>query len=322
MNNFAKKLLRECSHANSVAISGHRNPDYDSLCSSLALQEILAQKGIKADVFIDKALDVTFSDAVRSNEFVIENDKKYDVIISVDCPDLKMLPNAVIEKKSDAITFNIDHHKDNPNYMNFNYVLGGESSACEVIFRLFQKYFKLNTRLATLFYIGIFADTGGFKYSNTHATTFEILAKIASTGIKMDEIVQDCFSKITREGFEITKRAYNSIQFYENGQIVVSALRFKDFEETKAPYGDSKGVVSMLQNIAGVKVAISISEKEKGEYHISLRTACDGLDVSQIAKKFNGGGHTRASGLKMVGEYEKVLGAIINQTKNVLGLLK
>lgn len=322
MNNFAKKLLRECSHAKSVAISGHRNPDYDSLCSSLALQEILAQKGIKADIFIDKPLDKTFGDIILNNEFIVNNEKTYDVIITVDCSDLKMLPNAIIEKKGKAITFNIDHHKDNPYYMKFNYVIGGESSACEVIFRLFQKYFKLNIHLATLFYIGIFADTGGFKYSNTHTTTFEILAKIANTGLKMDEIVQSCFNKITREGLEITKRAYNSIQFYEKGEIAISTLRYNDFEETKASYGDSKSIVSILQNIDGVKVAISISEKEKGEFHVSLRTACADVDVSLIAKKFNGGGHTRASGLKMVGEYEKIFCALINQTKSILETLK
>lgn len=322
INNFAKKLLRECSHANSVAISGHKNPDYDCLCASLAMQEILSQNKIKADILVDKPLDLSVGKVVRENNFLTTAKKDYDVIICVDTAELKLVPNEIVAKKDKAITFNIDHHKDNSMYLKYNYVKGGESSACEVVFNLFEKYFKLNQKLATFFYIGIYSDTGGFIYSNVKSSTFAVLTKLAITGIKMDEIVQENFCSISKEGFEITKRAYNSVKFFENGQIAVSTLRSNDFVETKASYSEGKNIVSVIQSINGVKVAISISEHEKGVFHVSLRTTCDGVDVSLIAKKFNGGGHTRASGLKMVGEYEKILSAILNQTKNVLGLLK
>ena len=81
-------------------------------------------------------------------------------------------------------------------------------------------------------------------------------------------------------------------------------------------------IVDYTQRIDGVKVAISIFEPEKCDYHVSLRTASPDVDVSLIAKKFNGGGHVRASGMKLVGEYDKALRALINQTKSVLGLKK
>ncbi len=320
---FAKNLLKTCSHANRVAISGHKNPDYDSICSCLAMQEILHQCDIEADIILEKPLDLAFAPVVKENKFVYEPCGEYDVVISVDTPEKNMLPSVVLGLIEQAkFTFAIDHHKDHSYYMGSAQVFEGESSACEVIFKSFEPYFSLNLRLSTIFYMGIYADTGGFVYSNTHSSTFEILSKLLVFDIHPDEIVQNYFMKINAGAFEMFRRALNSVEFYENDQIAVSALRVTDFEETKVSYGDSKLIVDYLQRIAGVKVAISVFEPEKGEYHISLRTASPDVDVSLIAKRFNGGGHTRASGLKLVGEYGKALNALLNQTKTVLGIEK
>lgn len=320
---FAKNLINRCSHADSVAISGHKSPDYDCICSSLAMQEILRQNGIKSDVLLEKPLDESFYEPIRSLDFVCETDKIYDVVISVDTPEKKMLPGIALAKREGAkMTFCIDHHHDKSPYMDNTEVWSGESSACEVIFRLFEPYFKLNDYLASIFYIGIYADSGGFIYSNTHASTFEVLSKLLRRDIKPDEIVRDCFMSVSPTAFEITKRAMDSVKFYENGQIAVSVLRVKDFQETNSLYGDSKSITNYLQRIKGVKVAISIFEPEAGDFHVSLRTSCDNVDVSAIAQKFNGGGHIRASGMKLVGDYEKALRALLNQTKTVLGIKK
>ena len=320
IKNFAKILLKSCSRAESVAISGHKSPDYDCLCSSIAMHEILRQNGIKADILLEKPLDETFAEVVRNREYIFETDKNYDVLISVDVPDKKMLPAIVQAKRENALkTFCIDHHQEREKYMDYMQVISGESSACEVIFRTFEQYFKLNAELATIFYIGIYADTGGFIYSNTHSSTFAILSKLLTQDIKPDEIVQHVFQSVSKNSFEMTKRAMNSVKFYLDGAVAVSLLKESDFTETGVAYGDSKAIVGYLQRIDGVKVAISIFEPEKGDYHVSLRTASPDVDVSKIAEKFNGGGHVRASGMKLVGDYEKALHALLCQTKSVLG---
>ena len=75
---------------------------------------------------------------------------------------------------------------------------------------------------------------------------------------------------------------------------------------------------SYLQNIREVKIGISISEDEVNEWRVSLRTACDGVNVSNIAHRSNGGGHIRASGLTLKGELEKALHALILESKKEL----
>ena len=319
---FAQNLLRLCSHAKNVAISGHKTPDYDSICSSLAMQEILRQNGIKADVILEKELDEYFYDYLRGFEYKTAGTMA-DCFIGVDISEKNRLPKLALELADNAEnTFVIDHHKYESLWAKFNQVWVGESSACEVIFRTFFPHFKLNKDLAKIFYIGIYSDTGGFVYSNTKSTTFDIISKLVAFDIKPDEIVRDCFEKISSKAFEINKRAINNVSFLDEGQIAVSILRYSDYQEVGIPYSGSKFIVSYLQNVEGVKVAINVFEPEPKVYHISFRTAIDGVDVSEIASHFKGGGHMRASGITLQGDLEKSINAVVKQTEKVLGIAK
>ena len=275
-------------------------------------------------MLLEKELDEYFYDFIREFNYKTEV-LTPDVLIGVDISEKNRMPKEVV-KIADNVSnsFVIDHHKyeDKDLWAKFNQIWVGESSACEVIFRTFEPYFKLNNKLAKIFYIGIYSDTGGFIYSNTKFTTFEILAKLVKYDIKADEIVRDCFAKTKPNAFEINKRAINSVQFFDDGQIALSVLRYSDYQETKVPYSGSRYIVSYLQSVEGVKVVINVFEPEPKVYHISLRTMVDGVDVSEIAAHFKGGGHMRASGLTLQGDLEKSINAVIKQTEKILGITK
>ena len=315
---FAKKLLKICKSANKIAISGHKNPDYDAISSALAVQEILSQNSISADIVLETELDNSFAYYKETRKFVIEPKQKYDVLICVDSAEIKMLPNFVAEMLGSVKhSFNIDHHS-NSNYAAFNFVKVGISSCCEVIYYLFKKHFKLTQTMAEALYMGIYTDTGGFVYSNTAKDTFACLADLIGTGINASQLLLKCFRSKTINEFEITKKAFNSIQFYDNGRIAVSILRENDFKETNATLNDSKFIVPYLPTIQGVDVGISITEPGDGEVHVSLRTSNDEVDVSKIARNFGGGGHVKASGLTLKGDFDKAVTALINYTKYTL----
>lgn len=320
MNNniFAKNLLKICKKAQGVVISGHINPDYDALCSCLAMQEILSQNGIKADIMLEQPLDSTFDYLSSKYKFIYEA-QNYEVLITVDTAEPKLLPANVMSVKENAkFTFNIDHHQSNKMYAQNNYVQGEISSACEVIYYLFEKNFNLTQTLAQFLYLGIYTDTGGFIYSNTKENTFKCLANLIKTGFDADDLLLKCFRNKSLASFEMTKRAFNSIKFYANGAIAVSQLRYEDYEQSKANLNEAKFIVSYLPTIQNVKVGIAVSEPKTNDFHVSLRTACNDVNVSEIAKQFGGGGHIRASGLTLKGDYQKALNALIKFTKYTL----
>ena len=120
------------------------------------------------------------------------------------------------------------------------------------------------------------------------------------------------------ENFSVTKRAFDSVKFYENGQIAVSILRKKDFEEFNAKRSDGKFMPSYLQNVRGVKMSICISEDATNEWRVSLRSSTSDVNVSNIAHRFNGGGHIQAAGLTLKGDLKKALHALIMESKKEL----
>ena len=55
------------------------------------------------------------------------------------------------------------------------------------------------------------------------------------------------------------------------------------------------GIVSQLRVTKDVEVAIFLYELEDGEFKVSTRSK-ELVDLSEIAVKFDGGGHVRAAG--------------------------
>lgn len=315
MNSFVKKLLLTCKNK-TVAITGHRSADFDCIGSCIAMHMILKQFNISSDIFVESNIDPKMLKNATNLPILTTPQKDYDVCITVDCPTQSLIPDNVLPAFSNAKTsFCIDHHISNSKYASYNYV-SNVSSACEVIYTLFAKKIKLNEQLAKNLYLGIYTDTGGFKYSNTSSKTFQVLSKLTEINFHPDEVVHNCVDLVSASAFELTKCAFNSVKFYADNKIVVSLITKQDLDNNKVDKDTSKFMQSYLQNLEGVKVAICITERTKGEFNISLRTACNDINVSLIASRFGGGGHVRASGLTLRGDYQKALNALIMEIKN------
>ena len=61
------------------------------------------------------------------------------------------------------------------------------------------------------------------------------------------------------------------------------------------------GIVNYAKEIAGVEVGILFQETGDGAIKVSLRSRPSGVNVSDIAQNFGGGGHPRAAGCLVQG---------------------
>jgi phosphoesterase RecJ-like protein len=73
-----------------------------------------------------------------------------------------------------------------------------------------------------------------------------------------------------------------------------------DFDATGATGRDTEGLIDECQRIGSVEVAALFVELSDGGFRCSLRSK-GGMDVRQIAQKFGGGGHMKASGVSLPG---------------------
>ena len=66
------------------------------------------------------------------------------------------------------------------------------------------------------------------------------------------------------------------------------------------------GIVNQLRYTKGVEVAICMYEIEPQRWKVSMRS-CGGVDVSDVAEYFGGGGHMRAAGCTLTGSFHDVI---------------
>lgn len=312
-------ILVEMKNSEKIVIMAHEFPDGDAIGSMLAMSLALKSLGKKPDVIV-KEFPRIFDFLPGANE--VKKDlgtEKYDLAISLDCADLKRLVGKEYFENAKK-TIVIDHHSTNSMYGDFDYVNPVSPACCEILAGMFQYYnIPIDIELGSCILAGIITDTGGFKYSGVTPETFEFTADLLRKGVNVSDIYQRVLETKTKSNFELIRRATNRLEFFENGKISFTYITKKDEEEVHAEAGDHEGIVENGRSVEGVEVSAFIREREKNVYKISLRTGNNSdINVSDICYVFGGGGHPRAAGATIQGNFEQVKEKLIKEIKNSL----
>ncbi len=310
------KICEEIKKANKIVIFTHESPDGDAIGSSLGMYQVLLKLGKKVDIVIPEFPKV-YDFLPGRDDVKNEANSDYDLLISLDCADLKRLNGA--EKIFDEIpvTINIDHHSSNTMYADYNYV-DPVTPACAQLLIAGFKYLniEISKDIGKCLLTGIITDTGGFQYSGVNAETFEFTAWLIQKGVNESEIYRKVLQMKTIPHFELRKIVMDRLEFYENGKIAFSYITREDELKVKANPGDHEGLVEIGRDIEGVEVSILLRETEKG-FKCSLRSN-EYVNVSDVGMMFNGGGHPRAAGALLTYSLEQSKQKIINEVKNYL----
>ena len=243
--------------------------------------------------------------------------KKYDLAISLDCADSKILKGYTkyFEKAKTKIV--IDHHSSNVMYGDINFVNPVAPACSQVLIGMF-KYFGLEITkdIATCIMTGIITDTGGFVHGAT-TETFEFAADILPLGVNISEIFRKTLHTKNKANFELSKRAMDRMEFFDDGKIAFTYITDEDQDEVNAVSGDHEGIVEIGKNIENVEVSIFLhGVKEKG-YKISLRSL-KYVNVAEIAIMLGGGGHIRAAGAYGKGSIEQIRDKVLKEVRKQL----
>ncbi|MDO4522670.1 MAG: bifunctional oligoribonuclease/PAP phosphatase NrnA [Eubacteriales bacterium] len=309
-------ISTELEGVRTVGISGHIRPDGDCVgaCTSLYLYlknnfpqltevAMYLQETPKAFDMIRAAGDIIHT---------CEEDKEFDLFISVDCGDLDRLGDAAKYFRSAKRTICYDHHISNTGYGDVNYIDGDISSTCELIYHVMDED-KITMEIAEALYVGITNDTGVFQYSCTSPETMEVAANLMRKGINFSKIVDVTFFEKTYVQNQILGRALLESIMVLDGKCIISSVKLKDMAFYGVVFSDLEGIVSQLRLTKGVETAIFLYEIGTQQYKVSLRSK-EIVDCSVIAKYFGGGGHVRAAGCEMQGSFYDVVN---NLTKHI-----
>jgi phosphoesterase RecJ-like protein len=102
-----------------------------------------------------------------------------------------------------------------------------------------------------------------------------------------------------------------------NGPLVWTSLSLADRLAAGYPGRDDADLVNVLSSINGALISIIFVEQPNGSVKVSWR-AQQGVDISQIALQFGGGGHPAAAGAELDGSLESVRNKVLEETYKLL----
>ncbi len=299
--------------AQTIAVLPHTSPDADTLGSCFALAYALGKQGKSTMVYTDEAIPEYLSFLDGKYEIFAGEAPVYDVCLCLDCGDMERLGGRAAVFAAAAYTINIDHHYTNTNFADYNLVEPLASSTGEICYRLLQYIgAEIDTYIASCLYAALSGDTGGFRYSNTSASSLRTAADLMEHGIDAWEINRLLFGTEDIAALRFKGSLSQRIQVLEGGLVAVVTVDAASLAESGLASDQLENIVDIPRQVRGAEVAVSFKESD-GEVKVSLRSNAY-IDVGDIAVRLGGGGHKRAAGLTVKAglelAQELVLGAL------------
>ncbi len=308
-NTTLDQIAARFRDAQRIIVTTHVKPDGDALGAVLALSAALRIEGKHVEPcvvgpILPNMQSIVDDAAVR----VFPADQPIDppdadCIVVADTGAWSQLEpwHAWLTPRHDK-TIVIDHHLQGDDVGATQYIDSRAAAACEIIAELIDVMnCPFDQSIRDALYMGIAADTGWFRFSNTRPQTMELAARLLREGVDHADLYRrlDQGERIEKLGLLI--RALDSMHVVNGGNATVMTLRAADFSETGAHPHETERFVDIPQMVGSVQVVALLVEQPDGRTRISLRSkpGPDAVDVNALARRFGGGGHARAAGAKL-----------------------
>jgi bifunctional oligoribonuclease and PAP phosphatase NrnA len=287
-NNTTGEIADFLKGLEKAAVTTHTGADGDAIGSAVALVYLARSVGAEA-VFCHAEPVPNYLRWLLPNEPFLECPPDHDLLV-VDTSRADRV--GVSHDGVHPIRLNLDHHEDNPLYGEFNLVDDRSAATAQIVAALYAELdVPLDKRTAEAIYTGVSTDTGGFRFRNVSPEAHELVADLLRVGVIPAEVNDRINRTGTVEQLNIVGASMANADRY--GEAIVSIVDKDDYARTGANELDSKEAIDRLRNVAGVEVVAHLREIEGGT-KASLRS--ESVDVGEIARLFNGGGHRLAAG--------------------------
>lgn len=306
-----KELL---SQPKKVVILSHTNPDGDAIGSSLALSQVLKQRGHTVNCILPNRFPYYLKWMPCCDELIIHAQDKIgiaqsviaaaDVVICADMSSLSRLEalTQIIAANTTAKRILIDHHLSPSDEFDLVFSFPESSSTAYLVYEILKAAFGaevFDQTIATLLYVGMITDTGNFAFSTINPQLFRAAADLLETGIDVPTIYNNVYNSFTEGrarlfGYVINRKMKTLLK----GTVAYMSLTEEEMRRYWFQQGDSEGFVNYPLSIKKVKMSAMFSEQQGGFIRVSLRSHGK-VDVNTFARRyFNGGGHHNAAGGK------------------------
>ena len=309
-------LIKEAENNNKLLILAHRNPDGDAVGSAFALKLIYEKLSGKAICACCHEIPRYLSFLNKTQDTLkFCEETEYDTVVAVDTASPQQLGD--LEYLAEKCAFAIDHHESFTPYCD---TLRDHTSSAtgEIIFEIYEEMKSRglmgdDADVCRLLYSAISADTGSFMYSNTTCKTHNIAGKLIEiinndkNGINTAELARLLHNSRSMSALKAQKLCIENLKSAEDGKITYIILERDNIMKENLRDEDFGAAVDIPRSVEGAMVSFVLKESDKKTednksiYRISTRSSCN-VNVADICKKFNGGGHAKAAGASIEAE--------------------
>jgi phosphoesterase RecJ-like protein len=334
--------------ARRVVITTHAKPDGDACGSVAALAGVLRARGAKVMGVLSPPVPANLQFMVEGEPSMhVGPDRGNDAAVTAAVGDadlvvildtgawsqltpLRAVLNTALER-----TLIVDHHLSGDVAAKYRYIDGRAAAVCEIVADLIERVTAgaaLSPAVCQALFVGVAADTGWFRFSNTRAQSHELAARLLRRGVDQAELYRKLEQNERPAKLALLARAVQSLSLMADNRAAVMVLRAGDFAQTGALIEETEQLVDLPRAVGSVQVVALIveppgtdhvgavtpahhdrpghsREADRKAIRVSFRSkpGPHAIDVSALAQRFGGGGHARAAGAKVAEPLEQVV---------------
>lgn len=301
-----------------ILIISHVNPDGDALGSTCGLYKAVYNRfKKKADMCALTYLSpvYNFLPNIGLAKHSYDTSLVYDLVVTVDVADIDRICDMKVLFDKAKTTINIDHHKTNNNFADYNYVVPEASSTGEVLFNMFKNSgWEIDKETAECLYTAILTDTGGFRFDNTTEDVLSAAANLVKLGANPSQIFANCYEFKSKNFVMFQNYCVGKAVFTEDDKIAYTTVYKRDLERFNGKDDFTEGLAEQLRAIDTTDLAFVVKEVEPNKVcKVSMRSKK--YDVSKICSAFGGGGHARAAGCTIKTSVDNAVSKILDEIK-------
>jgi phosphoesterase RecJ-like protein len=249
----------------------------------------------------------------------------FDLFISQDSGSPEMISNNDTPKFPLAIrSVVIDHHATNKGYADVNLIDNSLPAVSAILYELFKDWqIKITPEIATNLFMGIYTDTGGFRYPPTNYKIFAAASELTKIAPNYTQTIFLMENSAQKESLAFLGLAMNSIETFANGHLALVSISKNQLSKINIPEEATHAVSvsNLLKSVIGWNISGTIIEREPGKVKCSFRTR-DSVkyDVSKLAAALGGGGHRAAAGAKLNMSIEEAKNLVVKKVEELYNL--
>ena len=190
-------------------------------------------------------------------------------------------------------TARIDHHLFIEQIAQFEAIDSSYESCCGLITQMaIECGWRMPDIAAQSLFTGMVTDSGRFRFDATTARTFRLAAYLMEHPIDTNELYRQLYAS-TLEQTQLRAAFVQKIQLTPHRAAYIYTTREEMATLNADLFSISRGMVSVMSDIAGVDIWANFTESDEG---VLCELRSSRFNINPIAVKYGGGGHMKASG--------------------------